>query len=268
MAEDKDTGLAPGIQDSQQTVIPGSASPAEGAATPATSVDYQKRFEDTQAAFTRSQQELRETQARVSEQERLWNEQRTETEKMHDTLSRLQGVFQPEQAAQTYDPEAIANLNRALEQAPIVQRLNQTLQAQEQQIAQAREVQHQRSVLSAAEKLKAKYSLTPEQENALVQHVQNDPFLLQPVLTAMDEATALRALEKAHHDWDYPNLSKNSFERGKATVEKELTRLEQASGVEKPSPSGGASPAEPAFTGNWNSFFEQSWQAAQKQLEG
>lgn len=240
---DSPGGLSTG-QESTQTAV----------STAAPNADIEKRFKDTQAAFTKSQQELKATQERLAELDSRYKE----LSPMAERFGKLQAALQdnPTEQAQSYTPEELAAADRLISQTPAYQKIATQFQMFEQQAMANRQKAHQYAIAKGAEEITKLRSLDESKQAALRAHIEKDPILLAGIQNAMDEKSALRAFDRAYRDLYFDDLEKNSLAQGTAAVEKKLNDMEKASAVEKPTTTGGATESI-NFSGDIGDYFTQ-----------
>lgn len=239
-ASDSQGGLSDGQESTQ----------SQGSDTPQ-NVNWEQRFKDTQAAFTRNQQE-----AARKEQEfrKELDDLKTTKERFDRLTAALQNGQEP---AAEYTPEQIEAANRMIASTPAFKEIQQKAQAFEQQTQAQRAEAYKAAIAQGAEKITELRKLDAATQDKLRQHIEADPVLLFGIQQARTPQDALRAFDRAYRDMQFDSLERNSLQEGTKAVEKMVAKMEQSSAVEQPSNASGVSDTTP-YKGNFKDYFRQT----------
>lgn len=244
-ASDSQGGLSDGQESTQSQGS--STTPADGG--------MEKRFKDTQAAFTRSQQELQATRKALEEFKARYE---NETVPMQSKMERLAAALRDgQEPSPEYTPEQIEAANRMIASTPAFKEIQQKAQAFEQQTAAQRAEAYKAAIAQGAEKITELRKLDTATQEKLRQHIEADPVLLFGIQQARTPQDALRAFDRAYRDMYFDTLERNSLQEGTKAVEKMVAKLEQSSAVEQPSNASGVSDTIP-YKGNFKEYFRQA----------
>jgi chromosome segregation ATPase len=244
-ASDSQGGLSDGQESTQSQG--NSTTPADGG--------VEKRFKDTQAAFTRSQQELQATRKALEEFKARYE---NETVPMQSKMERLAAALRDgQEPSPEYTPEQIEAANRMIASTPAFKEIQQKAQAFEQQTAAQRAEAYKAAIAQGAEKITELRKLDAATQDKLRQHIEADPVLMFGIQQARTPQDALRAFDRAYRDMYFDTLERNSLQEGTKAVEQKLAQMERSTAVEQPSNASGVSDTTP-YKGNFKDYFRQT----------
>jgi chromosome segregation ATPase len=248
------TQADPQVADSQGGLSDGQESTqAQGSTTPADS-GVEKRFKDTQAAYTRSQQELQETRRSLDELKSRYETDSTEYKTVKERFDKLAAALQGDKEVQSeYTPEQIEAANRMISSTPAYKELSQRTQEFAQQTAAERSRTQREAIAVAAEQITKARNLDADGQKALRAHIEGDPDFLAAINRARTPQEALRAFDKAYRDLYFDKLERNAVAEGTKVVEQKLDQMERASAIEQPSPATGTTESIP-YTGDFKDY--------------
>ena len=194
---------------------------------PVTSEDYK----NVQAAYTRSQQELKSLKDQFTAKDQEYAEKFAKAQELEASLRQAFGNAAPVEPQLA--PEQVAELDRLFQQTPTYKTLSE--QTRTQQVAQqtAAQRQHDLNVNEAAAEVTRQFQITDEQGANLRKFILEDPALAGGIQYAATKEQALRTFRNAFMAWDYDNLKKNSVALGTKQVEQNLKAMEAVSSVDQ-----------------------------------
>jgi len=257
MADEAQTSPAPEPQDSQ-----GELSVAETGAGES-SPDFETRFKDTQASFTKSQQELKATQSELNaakqaqtDYEAKLAEYDNQMQSVKEQQERIAQAFTPQQqqAAPAIDPAQQAELERLLEGSPRFQELTAMkaqFEAQQRTTVEQKQAAQRAAIDEAGFEFEKEFGLVTTDDsgnmvdsgnNKFKEFLINKPYFLQGLQLSTSKEEAKEVLKQAYYAQQYPNLQQNSEALGIKAVEKKLDGQEALTSVQRPSSSAGSEP--------------------------
>lgn len=238
-------------QDSQSALPDGEQS-NEGGASP--SGDYERRYKDTQAAYTKSQQALKERERELEAKSRAeadyrdkltaYERQLAEVKEFQERIKQTFGPT-PVVAEPALTPEQQAELDRLFQQTPSYkkfQELEKSYTERQQQEVQAREYARRQAIDEAGAEIEREYGLVKTDngtvddsgKKAFFDFLAVNPHFVTGLNNAQSKEAAKAVLKQALYAQKYPELEKNATAEGAKIVERKLNDMEAATTVEKP----------------------------------
>jgi len=254
MAEDTlTTQTDPQTADSQVGLSDGQESTQQVQTQTPVDSGIEKRFKDTQAAFTKSQQQLKELETKYADASQKLERILPSAERFDKLVAALQNG---QEAPPEFTSEQIDAANRMVASTPAFKDIQQKAQAFEQQTAAERSRLQKEAVAQAAEQITTLRKLDTEGQKALREHIESDPYFLAAVQQARNPQEALRAFDRAYRDLYFDKMERNAVAEGTKMVEKTIAKMENSSAIEQPSTVTGTTESIP-YNGNMSDYTRQ-----------